>query len=333
MLRTKLESFLFAQPNIDFRIFVVRLAVSLVTVSYTLIGPFDHFHIDAAALLYRPVGLFSFIPMLGYWPFYILKSTVILSGLTFALGYKTRLSNVVFALSYFVFAYYVGHFSTQLFSYITHLNFFSILLCFVAAERFWSLDWVFHPERRDQPYAQARREFASFALAFMQLYLVAFYVQAGLSKLYFSGVAWFVTGQTPYYGTIVSGTVLGLEMTRFRELFKAVSLFTGLFELGFFMILWKRLRVFYAVGVIGFHLGILLSMNIFFYQLSAVVPLLFLFEETRNYRRALIGLGAYALFITGLMALTPLSARPLATQPGHAQRSASFSLPTETAVV
>jgi hypothetical protein len=313
MLRKKIERFLFDQPNLDFRIFVVRLAVSLVVVSYTLTGPFDRFHVDAAGLLYRPVGPFSFIPALGYWPFFLLKALVVVSGITFALGYKTRLSNVVFALSYFVFAYYVGHFSTQLFSYITHLNFFALILCFVDSARFWSLDWVLDPSRRERPYSKAHREFASFALAFMQLYLVAFYVQAGGSKLFIGGVDWFLTGQTPYYGTIVSGTNAGLQMTRFRWLFTVVSLLTGVFELGFFLILWKPFRRIYAVGVICFHFGILLSMNIFFYQLSSVVPLLFLFEDTRNYRRALIGLGAYLLFIGGLMSLTPLHARPLAT--------------------
>ncbi|ATB38923.1 hypothetical protein CYFUS_004360 [Cystobacter fuscus] len=313
MLRKKIESFLFAQPNVDFRLFVVRLAVSLVTVSYVLVGPFDRFHVDAASLLYRPVGTFSFIPELGYWGYYLLKYTVVVSGITFALGFKSRLSNAVFALSYFVFAYYVGHFSTQLFSYITHLNFFALILCFTDSARFWSLDWVFNPSRREQPYSQAHREFASFALAFMQLYLIAFYVQAGVNKLRISGVDWFLTGWTPYYGAIVSGTTPGLELARFPWVFKGITLFTGAFEMGFFLILWKRLRWVFAVSVIGFHFGILLTMNIFFYQLSAVVPLLFLFEETRNYRKALIGLGAYALLIGGLMSLTPLHAQPLGT--------------------
>ncbi|ATB34313.1 HTTM domain-containing protein [Melittangium boletus] len=313
MFRKKIESFLFAQPNLDFRIFVVRLAVSLVTVSYVLIGPFDRFHVDAAPLLYRPVGPFSFIPELGYGGYYFLKYAVVVSGITFALGFKSRLSNAVFALTYFVFAYYVGHFSTQLFSYITHLNFFAIILCFVDSSRFWSLDWVLDPSRRDQPYSLARREFASFALAFMQLYLIAFYVQAGVNKLLIGGVDWFLTGATPYYGTLVSGTEPGLALTRFPWVFKGVSLFTGFFEMGFFLILWKRLRWPFAVSVIGFHFGILLSMNIFFYQLSAVVPLLFLFEDTRDHRKALVGLGAYALFIGALMSLTPLPARPLGT--------------------
>ncbi|ADO73156.1 HTTM domain-containing protein [Stigmatella aurantiaca] len=313
MLRKKIEGFLFDQPNLDFRIFVVRVAVSLVVVSYTLAGPFDHFHVDAAGLLYRPVGPFRFIPALGFWAFYILKYTVAVSGLTFALGYKTRLSNAVFALSYFVFAYYVGHFSTQLFSYITHLNLFAIILCFVDSARFWSLDWVLEPARREQPSSKAHREFASFSLAFMQLYVIAFYVQGGGSKLLIGGVDWFLSGQTPYFGTIVAGTNLGLELTRFRWLFPGISLFTGFFELCFFLILWKPLRLIYAVTTLCFHFGILLSMNIFFYQLSSMVPLLFLLDDTRNHRKALAGLGVYVLCIGGLMAMTPLNAHPLAT--------------------
>jgi hypothetical protein len=42
-------------------------------------------------------------------------------------------------------------------------------------------------------------------------------------------------------------------------------------------------------------------------------PLLFLFEDTRNSRRALLGLGAYVLFIGGLMSQTPLRSHPLDT--------------------
>ena len=310
-MRRTIESFLYQQPNLDFRIFVVRLAVSLVTVSYVLLGPYDHFHIDAASLLYRPTGPFSFIPTLGFAAYYTLKYMVVASGILVALGCWTRLACAVFALTYFVFAYYTGHFSTQLFSYITHLNFFAFLLCFINAERFWSIDWLRQPARRQSPYPQARRELASFALAFMQLYVIAFYVQAGLGKLLVGGPDWFLTGDTPYYGAIISGTGAGLVLSNYPWLFKLISLSTGFFELGFFLILWRPLRWLYAAGVIAFHLGILLTLNIFFYQLSAIVPLLFLFEHTRNYRRALIGLAGYYLLIAGIMSLTPLNAQPL----------------------
>lgn len=331
MLRNKIENYLFHQPNIDFRIFVARLAISLITVSYVLVGPFDQFHVDAADLLYRPAGMFSFIPKLGGWSFYFFKYAVIVSGISFALGFKTRLSNVVFAFTYFVFAYYVGHFSTQLFSYITHLNLFLIILCFVRAERFWSLDWVLAPERKAEPYPLARQEFASFALAFMQLFVIAFYVQAGVSKLLFGGVEWFTTGATAYYGAIVAGTKMGLWMSQFPWLFKGVGMFTGLFELGFFLILWRKIRPLYALSVIAFHFGILLNINIYFYQLSGLVPLLFVFEDTRNYRRALAGLGVYFVLLGGLMAMTPLSAEPLAHQMparGTAAPSAPAGVPT-----
>lgn len=307
----RIDAYLFRQPNLDFRMFVVRLAVSLVTVSYVLLGPYDRFHVDAADLLYRPAGPFAFIPALGATAFYTLKYAVVISGLLVAVGFLTRLSCVVFAVTYFVFAYYAGHFSTELFSYITHLNFFAFALCFVDAERFWSLDWVRAPARRDAPCPRARQERASFALAFMQLYVVAFYVQAGISKLLVGGMDWLLTGATPYYGTIVSGTDLGLVLTGHPWLFPIISLSTGLFELGFFLILWKPLRWIFAAGAIAFHLGILLTLNIFFYQLSAIVPLLFLLERTRDHRRALIGLAVYGVCIAGLMALTPLPALPL----------------------
>jgi hypothetical protein len=328
-MRHTIEHFLFEQPNVDFRIFVVRLAVSLLTLSYVIVGPYDYFHADAADLLYRPTGLFSFIPALGRESFYTLKYLVVISGISFLVGYKTRISCAVFAISYFIFAYYVGHFSTQLFSYITHLNFFLFILCPIDTERFWSIDWVRAPAAKEKHYPQARRQLASFALAFMQLYLVAFYVQAGMGKLLASGMDWFLTGATPYYATIVAGTDFGLALTKYPWLFKGFSLFTGFFELCFFLILWKRLRWFYVIGVIGFHFGLLLNLNIFFYQLSALVPLLFVFEHTREYRRALISLAVYFILIAALVAMTPLSSQPLGTSTVPAESAPTKSAPAE----
>lgn len=312
MLR-KINSFLWDQPNIDFRIFVVRVAIGLATVSFVLFGPFDRFHVDGAGLLYRPVGPFRFIPAMGAGAFFTLKYLVVVSAIAWMVGYKTRIANAIFAISYFVFAYYVGHFSTQLFSYITHLNIFSILLCFVDTSRFWSLDRLLEPSLRDRAYSRAQQELASFALAFMQLYVIAFYIQAGGSKLLIGGRDWFLTGATPYYATIVSGTEPGLALTRYPWIYVGVSLFTGFFELGFFLVLKKRLRPFFAAGVICFHFGILLNINIYFYQLSGLVPLLFWFQETRDYRRAIRLMVAYLVLLAALVAMTPLDARPLGT--------------------
>jgi hypothetical protein len=312
MLR-KINRFLWDQPNIDFRIFVVRVAVGLLTVSFVLLGPFDRFHVDGAGLLYRPVGPFRFIPAMGAGTFFTLKYTVVASAIAWAAGYKTRIANAVFAISYFVFAYYVASFSTQLFSYITHLNLFSIILCFVDTSRFWSIDRLLDPALQDRSYLRAQQEFASFALAFMQLYVIAFYVQAGGSKLLIGGRDWFLTGATPYYATIISGTRPGLALTRYPWVYVGVSLFTGLFEFGFFLVLVKRLRPLFAAGVLCFHFGILLNINIYFYQLSGLVPLLFWFQDTLDYRWAARRLAAYLVLLAALVAMTPLDARPLGT--------------------
>jgi len=326
MLR-KINAFLWDQPNLDFRIFVVRVAIGLITVSFMLLGPFDRFHVDSTGLLYRPVGVLRFLPAMGAGAFFTLKYAVVVSGLSWVIGYRTRISNAVFAVTYFVFAYYVAQFSTQLFSYITHLNFFALILCFVDTSRFWSLDRVRTPALRERQYPRAHQEFASFALAFMQLYVIAFYLQAGGSKLLIGGRDWFLTGATPYYATIVSGTRPGLALTQYRWLYVGVSLFTGFFEFGFFLVLWKRLRPFFAAGVICFHFGILLNINIFFYQLSGLVPLLFVFQDTRNYRRAVLGLGVYLALLAALVAFTPLDARPLGTsERGGAQLERDLDL-------
>jgi hypothetical protein len=127
----------------------------------------------------------------------------------------------------------------------------------------------------------------------------------------------------------VSGTKIGLALSQFPWLYQGVSMFTGFFELGFFLILWRRIRPFFALAVIAFHFGILLNINIYFYQLSGLVPLLFVFEDTRNHRRALAGLGAYFVLLGGLMAMTPLSAQPLA----HEMPARAPSAPAEPSAV
>lgn len=309
----RIHGFLWNQPNLDFRLFVMRVAIGLVIISFTILGPFDRFHVDGADLLYRPVGPFRFIPAMSVEAFEGLKAAIVISGVLWVIGYKTRIANVVLAISYFVFSYYVGHFSTQLFSYITHLNFFLILLCFVDTSRFWSIDRLRSPALRDRVHTPSQQELASFVLAFMQLYVVAFYMQAGGSKLLVGGRDWFLTGDTPYFATITSGTAPGLALTAHRWLFTGVSLFTGFFELGFFLVLFRRFRPFFACGAIGFHFGILLNINIFFYQLSVLVPLVFLFQDTRKFRRATLGVFAYLALAGILVAFTPLSARPLGT--------------------
>jgi hypothetical protein len=259
------------------------------------------------------VGPFRFIPAMTAEVFVALKAAIVISGVFWVIGYKTRIANIIFAVTYFVFSYYVAHFSTQLFSYITHLNFFSILLCFVDTSRFWSIDRLRSPALRERVYTPSQQELASFVLAFMQLYVIAFYMQAGGSKLLIGGRDWFLTGDTPYFATITSGTAPGLALTKYRWLFTGVSLFTGFFELGFFLVLFRRFRPFFAYGVIGFHLGILLNINIFFYQLSVLVPLVLLLQDTRNFRRATAGVFAYLALAGVLVAFTPLPARPLGT--------------------
>jgi hypothetical protein len=325
-VKQTIERYLFAQPNVEFRIFVMRVAIALVIVAYVTFGPYDYFHADAASLLYRPDGLLAFIPPLGRLPFYALKGLVLVSGIAFGFGLWTRVSGVLLMLSYFVFAYYTGHFSTALFSYITHLNFFLIALCFVRCDRFWSIDGV----RRGtvEPLTPAQAQVASFVLAFMQLYVIGFYVQAGLGKWLASGFAWFLTGDTPYYGSIVAGLPSGLALTEHRWVYPCIGIFTAIFEIGFFMILWPPLRRLYCVGVIGFHLGILFTLNIFFWQLSIMVPLLFLFNGKLDTRRACLGLFAYLLLMIAIVVSTPLPAYPLGTTDGFMPASApSQALP------
>ncbi len=174
-----------------------------------------------------------------------------------AFNFKT--AQILFAIAFFFFNFYVKSFSTTWWITNTHLNFFAIALCFVP-----------------QKGTLKAQELASFLIAFMMLYITALYFQAGISKLIHGGIYWFFDGYRIWTETVLLGTPFGKWLTQWPQLFTLMSFFTGIFELllpALFLLRTTQGKM--ALVAFLFHMGTFLVMGISFWFLWALYPALF----------------------------------------------------------
>lgn len=248
-----MNSFLFDQQDPFSRLDRVRQSLCALVIILLLLGPYDSFYVDTAPWLYS--GNFN----LGFH-FWTLKYAVILFALCFGFGFAKRITGPLFALSFFFLNNYITHFGTTYWITNTHLNFFSIALCFTPSKK--------------------NREFASFLLAFMITYIAMLYFQAGISKLLLGGWSWFFDGKRIWTETLLLGTPFGVWLTQWPWIFRILGLGTALFELFvpflFFSRKWQKPA---AIIAILFHISTFFIMGISFWFLWTLFPALFKFTS------------------------------------------------------
>jgi hypothetical protein len=270
------ERFLFAQEASLERLALTRVSLGVTLLVMVVLGPFDRFFGETGPWLYGPRGLLAFIPTLGPKTYLALRTLVAMSAVTVALGIATRASAGVLAVTFLVLNYYTAQFTGSAWNYDTHLNFFAAALCLAKSDARPSLDgllgWTGPASERDAQQA-------SFALAFMQLYVALLYFQAGVAKLISPGLIWFTSGVTPYYFTAIAGTALGQYLTQWPWIFQVFTALSGLFEFSFLpLMLWRRTRRAAVFAAMAFHLGTYLVMDISFWHLWMLYPALFLYR-------------------------------------------------------
>ncbi|MBW8687198.1 HTTM domain-containing protein [Chitinophaga rhizophila] len=278
-LSGKLAYFLFHQPAVWERLAALRISISVICLVLLIWGDYDSsFYGLTSSFLHRQDAIFPFLPALGPTAFLILKSVAIVGGLFTLAGLFTRVSMVVLTVSFFLLNGYIAANDSYWLAYITHLHFFSIALSCVDTSRHYSLDsWM---RKRIYISDKAQREAASFAIAFMQIFIAVLYLQTGISKLLNSGVEWFTSGQTSYYATMMFGTRLGQFMTQYREVYHVIGVYTGIVEVGFFFaFLFRRTHKVLAVLGMSLHIGIYSLMILSFFMLWWIYPALFLFKN------------------------------------------------------
>jgi hypothetical protein len=283
-LAGRLDRFLFGDPDASRRLPLVRISLGLVVVVLVLFGPYGSIYAVLEPSLYRPPGLLRLVlPSLSYEGLVALRILILVSALAFTLGVASRVSNVILASAFGLLNAYVSHFDTLTWNYNTHLNFFLVALCFTNASGAWSIDAYLRRTNGAVAAAAADDPAASFVLRFMQFYVAFLYFLSGLTKLLYTNGTWFTSGATPLaFVVLANGGPVGLWLTQAPWVFKAITLFTGVFELGFLFVFlaaprwWRGL----ALIAIGLHIGVYVVMDISFWHLWFLYPALFL--VTRN---------------------------------------------------
>ncbi|WP_212004979.1 hypothetical protein [Chitinophaga sp. HK235] len=275
----KLMYFLFHQPAVWERLAALRITISTICLVLLIWGDYDtSFYGLTSSFLHRQDAIFPFLPPLGTGAFGALKGIAILSAFLTLTGLLTRVSMVVLAVSFFLLNGYVAANDSYWLAYITHLHFFSFALCCVDTSRYYSLDRLI--ARKTYTPNKAQQERASFAIAFMQIFIAVLYLQTGISKLLNSGVGWFISGQTSYYATMMFGTRLGQFMTQYRGVYHFIGIYTGIVEVGFFFaFLFRRTHKVLAFLGMSLHIGIYCLMILSFFMLWWIYPALFLFRN------------------------------------------------------
>lgn len=136
--------------------------------------------------------------------------------------------------------------------------------------------------------APRRSRFARWPFELLLVELAFYYFDAGLSKLSASGLAW-ADGWTLQYFLLQHGTPLGLAIAPYRWLCAALSAAALAFELGFpLAVVFRRLRPWFLLGGVCFHVGNDLLLDLIFWPVIAVYPLVVPWSALRDRAGALL---------------------------------------------
>lgn len=218
-----MKQFFFFQDNAVKRTCLVRMFLGIILFVLLTFGPYSGFYVDTASLLYKPNTYWSsLIPPLGE-SYLILRSAAQISAICVVFGIFCPFSLAVLALSFGVISCYVSCFSTDYWITNSHLFFFLMALLFCPAAYKYS-----------NTLSEWKQTKASMALAFMIAYVAVIYLQSGISKLLHGGPEWFLSGQTLYVHTVLTGTPIGRYLAEYPWLFQVMTIGTALFEFGIF---------------------------------------------------------------------------------------------------
>ena len=272
--------------------------LNLVSKNSSFIDPQVFIRVIAAAvpreLLFTPAA------------FRVIHAVTIAAGLAALIGLLTRASLFVFALGIWFF---VAH----LYSYadVHHESalflIFLLLLAFAPCDRHLSVDAVLRRKRAGS-HRDDRSDMALWPLRLAHVLLAMTYFSAGASKLISGGMAWMngYTLENYVFGDAVTrGFPFGIWLAQHHTLSILLSVFTIVFELGFFVsLLVPRLAPLILLTGIFFHIGLYAAAGHDFFPHMVLLFLCLMFLDPSWWRSApawRLGLGrtAGALQATG----------------------------------
>jgi len=272
------------------RLALVRISLGIVIFLTVVLGVDDLFYLENTTLLYEPKGLLYFLPELNSYAYYSLKYVVLISAFFFTIGWFTKTTAIILAITFLIFNYYTSQFSLPAWNYNTHLNFFLFAMCFSICDRYFSLQKILSKQGNNQEQTTLESTRNSNVLAFMQFYVLFLYFQAFTCKLlYCGGLEWFISGRVAFITTIMYEVPLGMMLSQWPEVFAVMTVAVGIIELSaiFIYFLMPQLRTLIVLVLIATHFGMYLILDISFWHLWILFPALFLFysnskEQNKN---------------------------------------------------
>jgi uncharacterized membrane protein YphA (DoxX/SURF4 family) len=223
--------------------------------------------------------------------FTVLHWVTIIAGITALIGFFTRTSAFVFAAGNWIFVAHAYSYGEEHHTEAI-LCIFLMLLAFSPSGGRLSIDALLRRWRQrgndDLPFHSDRVETAIWPLRLTQALLALAYFSTGLSKLVYGGFDWlngYTLQQYMLQDALVRNVPLGLWLAQQHALCVALSIFTVLFELFFFVALIIPKTVPYIlISGVAFHVGLLVTMAVPFFQHVILYAVFIEFEHWKTWK-------------------------------------------------
>jgi hypothetical protein len=223
--------------------------------------------------------------------FAVLYWATMLAGVAALVGFFTRISLFAFALGTWIFVAHLFSYGDRHHTEALFCIFLMLLALAPSGERL-SVDALIRRRRghaSDASDASGMSDMAIWPLKVVHVLLAMTYFSAGMSKLIHSGTRWLngYTLQGHTFGDALErGHPLGIWLAGQHDLAVALSVFTILLELFFFVSLFlPRLAPLFFLGALGFQVGLYVAAGYDFFQHMVLLTLLLFFLYPQWWRR------------------------------------------------
>jgi uncharacterized membrane protein YphA (DoxX/SURF4 family) len=202
------------------------------------------------------------------------------AGILALVGLFTRAALFVFTIGTWIFVAHLFSYGDRHHTEALFCIFLLLLALAPSGERL-SIDALLRRRRREAPDAEGLSEMAIWPLKVVHVLFAMTYFSAGMSKLLHSGARWLngytLRGHT-FGDALERGHPLGIWLAQQHELAVALSVFTILIELFFFVSLFvPRFAPLFILAALGFQIGLYASAGYDFFQHIVLLVLLLFF--------------------------------------------------------
>ncbi|CAN5619547.1 hypothetical protein BH11BAC2_BH11BAC2_15840 [soil metagenome] len=277
-----LNKYIADQSHSNERYYLLRILTGAIICIWITFTIDVDFYSSLPESMYKPNFILFFIPYLNFSQLFVFKVLSILIGLLFIIGFRIKYTSKLFFLLFFFLLAYLSAFDLNIWNGNNHLLFILFLLACVSSDS------------KITPAINADKN-VQLVLFLIQLYIGVLYFQAFLSKMIFAGMNWFIEGNTIRANIIFSGTEIGKQISIHSHLFAFFGICTMLIEFSILPLIF--FRKYFLAGLLGilFHLSTWIFLDISFWFLWLLYPILFLYE-IRLFRK--LELSLIILFVT-----------------------------------